>query len=70
MYTRVLLGNLDVERTLWPANRKYAGHDFDALARRWLWFVGLDYCHGTGRGVGHFSGVHESPPGLGKYYDI
>jgi Xaa-Pro aminopeptidase len=51
---------------VWPAGRSYGGTDFDALARRWLWFVGKDYCHGTGHGVGHFSCVHESPPRLGR----
>jgi Xaa-Pro aminopeptidase len=66
MYTRVLLGNLDVEKTIWPKGRRYGGTDFDAMARRWLWFVGKDYAHGTGHGVGHFSCVHEMPPYLGR----
>ena len=66
MYTRVLLGNLDVEKTIWPVGRKYGGTDFDALARRWLWEVGADYCHSTGHGVGYFSCVHEAPPFLGR----
>ena len=37
MYTRVLLGNLDVERVVWPAESWYGPRDIDALARRWLW---------------------------------
>ena len=64
MYTRVLLGNLDVERVTWPVNRKYGGTDFDVLARRWLWEVGCDYAHATGHGIGCYSCVHEFPPGL------
>ena len=65
-FTRVLLGNLDVARTVWPAGRSYGGTDFDALARRWLWWANKDYAHGTGHGVGHFSCVHEDPPWLGR----
>lgn len=36
----------------------------DAVARRELWKYGLEYKHGTGHGVGHFSCVHEMPPSL------
>ena len=34
-YTRVLMGNLDLERVVWPSAEKYtfAGKDFDYLAR-------------------------------------
>lgn len=35
---------------------------FDALARRALWDVGLNYNHGTGHGVGAYLNVHEYPP--------
>lgn len=35
---------------------------FDAMARRSLWNIGLDYGHGTGHGVGSFLAVHEYPP--------
>ncbi len=44
-YTRVLLGNLDVERVLFPYNESYAGKDIDLLARRHLWQV-IDYIFG------------------------
>lgn len=40
-YTRVLLGNLDVERVNFPAGKKYSGADVDVLARRHLWEVKL-----------------------------
>lgn len=60
-YTRVLLGNLDVERLIWPKSKGYSGHDFDILARRRLFEADMDYLHGTGHGVGSFLGVHEGP---------
>ena len=56
-YTRVLLGNLDLERLKWPAGRLTGAH-IDVMARRHLWQAGLDYMHGTGHGVGHFLSVH------------
>ena len=61
MYTRVLKGNLDFERTKIPDKKVYATIDIDVLARYQLWQVGLDYNHGTGHGVGHFLNVHEGP---------
>lgn len=35
---------------------------FDAMARRALWDVGLNYGHGTGHGIGAYLNVHEYPP--------
>ena len=67
-YTRVLLGNLDLERITWPSNSTIAGGDMDTLARRRLWEVGLDYKHGTGHGVGSYLYVHEGPYGVGRGY--
>lgn len=52
--TRVLLGNLDIERMRWPKNVKITGTELDVLARRHLWAKGLDFMHGTGHGVGYF----------------
>ncbi|CAD8063357.1 unnamed protein product [Paramecium primaurelia] len=66
-YTRVLLGNLDIERLKWPQKSKIHGGDIDVLARRWLWEANLDYGHGTGHGVGYFLNVHEGPHGISKY---
>jgi Xaa-Pro aminopeptidase len=66
-YTRVLLGNLDIERIKFPNNSQISGQDIDVLARRWLWQDGLDYGHGTGHGVGYFLNVHEGPHGISKY---
>jgi len=67
MYTRVLLGVIDLERIVWPKSSGIAGADLDVLARRRIWEAGLDYRHGTGHGVGSFLCVHESPPGIGRY---
>ena len=66
-YTRVLLGNLDVERIIFPNDGTYSGADIDILARRHLFEVGLNYGHGTGHGVGYFLNVHEGPHGISKF---
>jgi Xaa-Pro aminopeptidase len=65
-FTRVLLGNLDLERVRWPQGARITGNDLDVLARRWLWQAGLDYNHATGHGVGYFLNVHEGPQVLCK----
>lgn len=65
-YTRVLLGTLEVERLVWPADSAQAGMHMDVLARRNLWAVGLDFKHGTGHGVGHYLNVHEGPCGISR----
>ena len=45
------------------------GHHIDAICRRPLWDLGLDYDHGTGHGVGHCLSVHEQPQRIGKAYN-
>lgn len=70
MYTRVLLGTLDLERIVWPKNSTIAGGDMDILARKNLWQAGLDYCHGTGHGIGSFLYCHEGPYGVGRNYKV
>ena len=42
------------------------GHTIDKIARKSLNFLGLDYRHGTGHGVGFFLNVHEGPQGISK----
>ncbi|MEH7830014.1 aminopeptidase P family protein [Gemmobacter denitrificans] len=42
------------------------GHHIDAICRRPLWDLGMDYDHGTGHGVGHSLSVHERPLRIGK----
>lgn len=61
-FTRVLKGNLALERAIFPAGT--SGLQLDALARLPLWQVGLDFRHGTGHGVGHFLNVHEGPQSI------
>ncbi|MEO1110488.1 MAG: aminopeptidase P family protein [Pseudomonadota bacterium] len=45
------------------------GHHIDAICRRPLWDLGLDYDHGTGHGIGHRLSVHEHPQRIGKPYN-
>lgn len=60
------MGNIELQRIVWPADCGIAGADMDILARKALWSVGLDYKHGTGHGVGHFLNVHEGPCGISR----
>ena len=62
MYTRVLLGNLSLERLIFKNGKKLK--DLDAVPRSYLYMVAEDYQHGTSHGVGHFLNVHEGPNGL------
>ena len=63
-FTRVLKGHIALARMKFPAGT--TGHQLDAMARKPLWDVGLDYDHGTGHGVGSFLGVHEGPQRIAK----
>ncbi|MEM6536208.1 MAG: aminopeptidase P family protein [Pseudomonadota bacterium] len=63
-FSRVLKGHIAIALSKFP-NGTTGGH-LDALARRPLWDVGLDYDHGTGHGVGSFLGVHEGPQRIAK----
>ena len=61
MYTRVLLGNLSLERLQFK--RGYLLYHLDSVPRSYLHMVGKDYNHATSHGVGHFLNVHEGPRG-------
>ncbi|XP_068596453.1 xaa-Pro aminopeptidase 2 [Brachionichthys hirsutus] len=61
-FTRVLKGNIEISRSIFPAGTR--GANIEMLARRALWEVGLNYGHGTGHGVGNYFGVHEWPVGF------
>ncbi|MDR0253925.1 MAG: aminopeptidase P family protein [Brucellaceae bacterium] len=63
-YTAVLKGLIAMISVQFPQGTQ--GHHLDALARRPLWALGLDYDHGTGHGVGHFLSVHEQPQRFDK----
>jgi Xaa-Pro aminopeptidase len=58
-YTAVLKGHIALATLRFPEG--VAGPHLDAIARRALWDMGLDYDHGTGHGVGSFLSVHEGP---------
>ncbi|KAJ8015127.1 hypothetical protein DPEC_G00022930 [Dallia pectoralis] len=61
-FTRVLMGNIEISRTIFPSGTR--GVYMEMLGRRALWEVGLNYGHGTGHGVGNYFGVHEWPVGF------
>ena len=63
-FTRVLKGHIALALMKFPKGT--TGHQLDAIARKPLWDVGLDYDHGTGHGVGSFLGVHEGPQRIAK----
>jgi len=69
MFTRVLLGNLDIERVIF-AKGSTTGALLDPIARQYLWQVNCDYKHGTGHGVGYFLNVHEGPHGISSRSNI
>ena len=57
MYTRVLMGSIQLASLVFP--RETPMSSIDVLARSPLWEVGLTYLHGTGHGIGSFLVVHE-----------
>ncbi|MDE1902387.1 MAG: aminopeptidase P family protein [Alphaproteobacteria bacterium] len=63
-FTRVLKGHIALAACRFPQGT--TGSQLDALARKPLWDVGLDYDHGTGHGVGSYLGVHEGPQRIAK----
>lgn len=63
-FTRVLKGHIALATVRFPKGT--TGSQLDALARRPLWEIGLDYDHGTGHGVGSYLGVHEGPQRISK----
>ncbi|XP_063404111.1 xaa-Pro aminopeptidase 1-like isoform X6 [Mytilus trossulus] len=61
-YTRVLMGQVDLARfKFYKGPHGPYGREIDAIARRPLWDVGLEYRHGTGHGIGSYLSVHEGP---------
>jgi len=63
-FTRVLKGHIALAQAHFP--KGIAGGHLDALARKSLWDIGLDYAHGTGHGVGSYLGVHEGPQNISR----
>lgn len=62
MFTVVLKCHIALATAVFPQGT--SGWQLDALARRPLWDMGLDYEHGTGHGVGHLLSVHEGPQNI------
>lgn len=63
-FTLVLKGTMALSRTRFPKGT--LAPMLDAIARAPLWAEGLDFCHGTGHGVGYFLNVHEGPQSISK----
>ncbi|MFL1462893.1 aminopeptidase P family protein [Roseococcus sp. DSY-14] len=63
-YTAVLRGHVALATARFPEG--VAGPHLDAIARRPLWEMGLDYDHGTGHGIGAFLSVHEGPVSISR----
>lgn len=57
LYTRVLMGSIDLAMLIFPENIDDAR--IDIIARQALYKAGVDYLHGTGHGIGSYLGVHE-----------
>jgi Xaa-Pro aminopeptidase len=62
--TRVMQGHIAIATAVFPHG--IGGAHIDALARRALWQIGLDYDHGTGHGVGSYLSVHEGPVSISR----
>ncbi|KAL1130055.1 hypothetical protein AAG570_012998 [Ranatra chinensis] len=66
-FTRVFKGQTALATTIFPSNTK--GHCLEAIAKKPLWEIGLDYVHSTGHAIGAFLHAHEGPMGIGnKHY--
>ncbi len=61
-YQAVYRGLQALSATRFPSGT--SGAQLEAIARRELWALGLDYGHGTGHGVGSYLSVHEGPQGF------
>ncbi|EEC13415.1 aminopeptidase, putative, partial [Ixodes scapularis] len=60
IYTRVLIGMIDLFLTVFPEGTKDIS--LDVVARRSLWSVGLDFLHGVSHGLGSYMSAHERKP--------
>ncbi|KAL1440343.1 hypothetical protein MTO96_031606 [Rhipicephalus appendiculatus] len=60
VYTRVLIGMIDLFLTIFPEGTKDGA--LDVVARRSLWSVGLNFLHGVSHGLGSYMLAHEHPP--------
>jgi Xaa-Pro aminopeptidase len=44
MFTRVLMGHIDLAQCIFPLGT--SGNTLDCLARKYLWEINCDYAHG------------------------
>ncbi len=63
-FTLALKGTIDLAMVRFPYGTR--GYQIEVLARKALWYNGLNYGHGTGHGVGSFLNVHEGPQTIGN----
>ena len=61
IYTKVLQGNLALERAVLDYNNPNNSVILDSIARQFLKRINKDYGHGTGHGIGCYLNVHEGP---------
>ena len=59
MYTRVLMGAMDLALVIIPKNTQDGA--IDLATRQHLFDKGLNFRHGTGHGIGAYLKVHEGP---------
>ena len=64
IFTRVLKGHIAVAN--YKIKKNTCGSEIDAVARKPLQQINLDYAHGTGHGVGYFLNVHEGPQAISR----
>ncbi len=65
-YTAVLKAHIALASMTFPEGSN--GMQIDAVARKPMWDLGLNYGHGTGHGVGFFLNVHEGPQKISYRY--
>ena len=58
MYTRVLMGAIDLASLVIPKNTK--DRAIDLVTRQHLFAKGMDFRHGTGHGIGAYLKVSQS----------
>ena len=63
MYTRVLMGAIDLAKVVLPINTQE--RFIDILTRQYIFEKDLNYKHGTGHGIGAYLKVHEGPTYVG-----
>ena len=64
IFTRVLKGHIAVAN--YKIKKNTCGSEIDAVARKPLKKINLNYDHGTGHGVGYFLNVHEGPQAISR----